>query len=750
MHTNQGHGDEKAGNMAELSRYNALLRARVSELERFQEEQRENEIALRQAEEKYRNIFENAIEGIFQISPEGRFINANPALAKVHGYTSPEDLMTGITDIAKQLYVDPERRAVFLAELSARGYVENFEVRMRRKDGSFQWISINSKAVRDSGGRLLYHEGTMQDITARKAAEEALLESEERYRTAIEHSNDGVALIQGDRHEYVNRRLVEMFGYDSPDELVGRPVTVLAHPDDHAKVAGINQQRQRGEPVPSRYEFKGITKAGAALYVEVSATSIGYRGKLVYLVYLRDMTERKAAEEAVRAERNRFQTLSESAPFGIAVVQNNGVFSYVNPKFQEIFGYTLSDVPSRREWFRRAYPDPHYRRQVIAMWMTDARNANPGQRVPRTFVTTCKDGAEKTINFIPVRLVTGEYLISYEDISDRIKAQAALVKSHKELEQLNRAKTKAVNHISHELKTPLSVIQGNVRVMRRKLGDGQQVFAPVQGLLDAIDRNLERLFGISKETDEIFKASQELEAAMILDDLERLWERVKDLSEMPPEIREHWTVLKTWMGQYLSGRTPSFQTVDLYAFVLTVLEKVKRYAAPRHVDYQLDGENDLFIHMDAEILREVAEGLLRNAVENTPDGGTIHVGVERKDEKILLQIEDTGIGITEQNQQYIFDGLFHTKETELYSSRRPYDFGAGGKGLDLLRMKVHGQRFGFDLSMESIRCVHIPTDDDLCPGDISRCPHVTSPAECAASGGSIFTVSFPARGRGSG
>jgi len=81
--------------------------------------------------------------------------------------------------------------------------------------------------------------------------------------------------------------------------------------------------------------------------------------------------------------------------------------------------------------------------------------------------------------------------------------------------------------------------------------------------------------------------------------------------------------------------------------------------------------------------------------------------VEQENAKVVLRIRDHGIGITKENQAYVFDGLFHTKETELYASKKPYDFGAGGKGLDLLRMKVYGQRFDFDLSMTSKRCVYI-------------------------------------------
>jgi signal transduction histidine kinase len=172
------------------------------------------------------------------------------------------------------------------------------------------------------------------------------------------------------------------------------------------------------------------------------------------------------------------------------------------------------------------------------------------------------------------------------------------------------------------------------------------------------------------------------------------------------------------------------------------LERVKQLSTHRNIQFQIEGKNDLFVFIDPLILRNVVEGLLRNAVENTPDGGAIRLVVEQKHGKIALHITDYGVGITEENQAYIFDGLFHTKETERYASKKPYDFGAGGKGLGLLRMKVYGQRFGFDLSMTSKRCVHIPTDQDECPGDISRCPHVKNPKECAASGGTTFTVAF--------
>ncbi|MEG4279962.1 PAS domain-containing sensor histidine kinase [Microcoleus sp. MON1_C1] len=138
---------------------------------------RELESAYQQlevAEAKYRSIFENAGEGIFQSTPDGRYITANPALARIYGCDSPEEVTAKFTDIERQLYVDPARRNEFLRAIEKSGTVSDFESKIYRSDGSIVWISEKARAVRDSSGAVLYYEGLIEDITQRKQAQESL------------------------------------------------------------------------------------------------------------------------------------------------------------------------------------------------------------------------------------------------------------------------------------------------------------------------------------------------------------------------------------------------------------------------------------------------------------------------------------------------------------------------------------------------------------------------------------------------
>jgi len=168
--------------------------------------------ALTQAEAKYRGIFENAVDGIFQTTVEGRYISVNPALARIYGYNSPKEVIKSFTDIGKQLYVDPHRRAEFIAAMTEHGSVSQFESQVYRQDGSIIWVSENARIVYDNNGSTLYYEGTVENITERKQAEESLRQSEAKLREKAEELQLTLCKLQQTQSQLIQTEKMSSLG----------------------------------------------------------------------------------------------------------------------------------------------------------------------------------------------------------------------------------------------------------------------------------------------------------------------------------------------------------------------------------------------------------------------------------------------------------------------------------------------------------------------------------------------------------
>ena len=222
-------------------------------------DRKQAEEGLKRAEQKYRSIFENAIEGIFQTTPDGRYVSANPALAKIYGYQSPTELMMQIHNIDHQLYVDPNRRVEFLRAIDKHGSVSEFESQVYGADGTTIWVSENGRAVRDAEGILLYYEGTVEDVTDRKITEEKLVHDAlhdtltglpnralfmERLSEAIDLSKRrpdflfAVLFIDLDRFKVVNDSLGHLVGDQLLIAIAGRLKTCLRNGDTVARLGG--------------------------------------------------------------------------------------------------------------------------------------------------------------------------------------------------------------------------------------------------------------------------------------------------------------------------------------------------------------------------------------------------------------------------------------------------------------------------------------------------------------------------------
>jgi PAS domain S-box-containing protein len=271
--------------------------------------------ALRQAEQKYRGIFEHSREGIFQTTPEGRYLSANPALARIYGYDSPDELVTALTDIAGRLYVDPGRRDEFRRLVDEQGTVSDFESRVCRRDGRVIWISEAARAVRDEAGRLLYYEGTTVDITERKQAEEALRESARRYRSLFDDASDAIFVADmSGIITSVSRGGERLLGYPRK-ALIGRHYHEISSPASARLGDERNRRALAGEKLPSMFEYELVRSDGTVAHTEGRARFIRDRdGQPVsWQAMFRDVTERKQAEKALRENEERYRALFREA-----------------------------------------------------------------------------------------------------------------------------------------------------------------------------------------------------------------------------------------------------------------------------------------------------------------------------------------------------------------------------------------------------------------------------------------------------
>lgn len=243
-----------------------------------------------------RSLIEVSPDPLVTISPEGLITDVNVATEKATGYSRQELIGTDFSDY----FTDPNKARAGYEQVYREGIVKDYELEIRHTTGYVTSVLYNASVYKDETGRVAGVFAAARDISLQKNTERALKESEERYRTAIESASDGIALVKEDRHVFVNRRFTEMFGYDDPSEIIGKPLSVTVHPDDLSMVSEFNRLRQEGELVASRYEFKGVKKDGTLRIIEVSAAKSIYLGEPVSLAYLRDITDYKNLEEQLR------------------------------------------------------------------------------------------------------------------------------------------------------------------------------------------------------------------------------------------------------------------------------------------------------------------------------------------------------------------------------------------------------------------------------------------------------------------
>ncbi len=463
-------------------------------------------------------------------------------------------------------------------------------------------------------------------IKEQEQTEIALRGSEERYRTVFENTGTATLIIEEDMTiSMINTECEKLIGY-SKQKVEGKlSWKDFVAEEDLERLKEYNRKRRiDGAVVPDEYELKLINKFGEMKDIWAKVALIPNTKKSV--ASLMDVTKRKQAEEALQESEERFRGLVEELPLGVAILREDGQFAYFNPGFIKMFGYSMEEIPTGREWFRKAYPDREYRRLVVSIWKSDLQKIKLGRPTSRTFDVTCKDGSQKTVLFRPVALEKGLLLVIYEDITERKQMIEALRKAKEEAESASRAKTDFLASMSHEIRTPMNAIIGMTDLLKETpLTEEQQKYVQV---FSSAGKNL---LSIINDILDISKV-----------ETGRL-----DLETFPFELDE---------------------------LAETTCEALAFRAQEKGIEltYRIQPDVPTALIGDQGRLRQILINLIGNAIKFTEEG-EVRLEVERhgdgpgdREEKrveLVFSVSDTGMGIPEEKTKIIFDSFRQADST---------------------------------------------------------------------------------------
>jgi len=275
-----------------------------------------------------------------------------------------------------------------------------------------------------------------------------------------------------------------------------------------------------------------------------------------------------------------------------------------------------------------------------------------------------------------------------------------LQQAHDELQTLYHAKSKMIDHLSHELKTPLAILAASTKLLQKPAVAQNETRRPT--ILDRMHRHIGRLLELEAEAQDI--AAHRVYSEKFV--LEAMLGQCRDL--LATLIDEHTSaatlshdLVRRIDDLYLPSTDDEARPLFLHQWVPEVLARLEALHRHRHIRLELELEEAPAVCVPEPPLYKAFSGLVRNAIEYTPDGGVIRIELHRREAMLYLRVRDFGMGIDESFQRLLFHGFMHAGETQDYTSGQPYDFQAGGKGLDLLRTRVFSERYGFRLLFES-------------------------------------------------
>jgi PAS domain S-box-containing protein len=565
----------------------------------------------------FSSLFEFLPIGAYRSTPDGRQLRANPALARLNGFESEAEQVEAVRDIAGSWYVDPARRAQFIEQMQAHGRVVGFESEVfRYKSRERIWINENAHAVRDAEGRVLYYEGTIEEITDRVRDRQALQDSREQLQQIVDVVPGALYRVEvlpdGERRTtFVSPRTRELFGI-GPEQVMGalEPLNRMRHPEDALRV-----QQAMGEAAATRralhIEYRVVLADGRTKWIEVYSEPVpAAAGRQVRVGLALDISARKRAEEALRDNGELWKRALESTGDG-AWDWHGGDHVEFSDKCLALYGFARGELPDTPDAL-----DARTHEEDRAA-MEQARRDHLEGRTPvyvNEHRVLCKDGRWKWVLSRgvvisrdeagrPLRMIGTHTDITTRKLADELRLERDSAAA------ADRAKSQFLSRVSHELRTPLNAILGFSQLLEmeatldaRQRGWVGQVLASGRHLLGLMDDILDLS---SAQTGQLPVAREAL--------------------ALPPVLDEVWTMLAA--GAADAGVV---------------------------LDDSLAREPTLAVVADRKRLKQVLANVIGNAVKYNRRGGRVRLRGERVDDTVLLHVADDGAGFTADQRERLF------------------------------------------------------------------------------------------------
>jgi len=597
-------------------------------------------------------FFDDVVVGIFRSTEEGRYVYANHRLAELYGYDSPAQLIEAIGDIEGQLYVEPEQRDLFLKLIQQQGRIEQFESEIFRRDGSRIWISETARTVRDESGRVLYYEGTVQDIVEQKGAELELRRSELLFHSLVENLPQYIFRKDAaGRFTFANNRFCKELG-KTRREIIGKtdfdffPADLANkyREDDIGIMESGESLDTVEEHVVSEVEKSWVHVVKTPIRDETGRCT-GVQG------IFWDVTQQRETETALAHERDLLRTLLDSIPDRIYFKDRDSRFLMISRALAKDFGL---DDPGEAVGKNDAdfFSEEHAR---LALEDEQAILETGQAIIGKTEKETWSDGRQGWVltTKMPMRNSTGEIVGTFgisKDITALKKAEAELAQARDAALESARVKSEFLANTSHEIRTPMNAIVGMTGLLLdTPLNEQQREF------LTTIRQSAGALLGVIND---------------ILD-FSKIEARKLEIEQAPFDLRE---------------------------IVESAVDLLAEQAQSKGLNLACLVFEDVWTSVigDPGRLRQIVTNLVNNAIKFTEQGEvTVRlntVGETGREVTIRCEIVDTGIGIPAEAQKHLFQPF--TQVDGSFSRR----YGGTGLGLTISKQltEIMGGRIGFE------------------------------------------------------